>query len=159
MRTLNADDADQADLTDLNLENVFHIRTNSLNPAKSAFNNRLLVASEIVIDELGHHVYLTLRQLSTKRDHSVAAVRYLVRDGVLGYKFEFAFAKARDLCTVVERAAVALRSVTDRTMLPKERRLVRFAVRNYKRLFLSRKTRSQCKDREKKNNEQLQILH
>ena len=82
-----------------------------------------------------------------KRRHAVAAVGDLFVDLVLGLKFEFALAEARNFRAVIERFALALRPVADGAILSKERCFVGFAVGDDISFGFGIKTRGDAKKR------------
>ena len=87
-----------------------------------------LLFSQVFDDEIDQHIAFTGREDVAKRHHAVAAVcdvvEYLVASGV----FMYPVTDIWDDTAVFERLALALRAVTDRTILPKERRLIRLTV-------------------------------
>jgi len=78
------------------------------------------VASQLVLNEPHHQVYLTFGQLASERRHSISAFGDVMVDLTVGLVFKLAVAKIRDLLSIVERLPFALGSMTDRAVLAKQ---------------------------------------
>lgn len=88
------------------------------------------MAAQVLLDKIDHHSQLSFGELVAKRRHPIAALGDMLIDLAAGLKLKIAVAQVWYLLAVIERFALALRAVTDRAVLAKQRGLVSLALSN-----------------------------
>ena len=79
-------------------------------------------------DKIDQHVDLALCELIAERDHSITAIRNVLTDLTRGLVLVLAIAEVWNQSAVVERAALGLGAVADRTVLTEKRCFVALVI-------------------------------